>query len=329
MSELRVTEDRRLSAKPFANVVGMVGLPDIIHPPSPSMGPSPVASTSSESGHILGQDEPCFVTKTIRRYTHKQMYWVGAVKMDKDHKADVESLLKGLGVVYHAFHLEDPTNVANFDLVIHNAMNPYYAFIAFTTSLDTLDGLISTIQCNNDARQQIFDSYGMHYPCIVDCADCFLDPTYELVALHPEHFLPPGRHLSIYDHSTTSWKSYVVASDRMLRETQDPSSPSLPAFSHSPACAPPTNPFLVILNAYIKFQRYNRIQPAPPPLPPHVVQLMTKTNILVSLLYWTPEIRPNTKGAQIHELNVKYRQQNQVPDAEMDEWSSEESDDGL
>jgi len=48
-----------------------------------------------------------------------------------------------------------------------------------------------------------------------------------------------------------------------------------PSFSYSPGRSISVNPFLVILNAEIKFRRYNKIQPTPPALHPDVIELMT------------------------------------------------------
>ncbi|KAH9972838.1 hypothetical protein BGW80DRAFT_346663 [Lactifluus volemus] len=59
---------------------------------------------------------------------------------------------------------------------------------------------------------------------------CFTNPQYELIALHPEHFLPYGCPLTVYDHGTKSYKNYVVATDRCLRESVDPASPLFPPF---------------------------------------------------------------------------------------------------
>src|SRR5260221_7827194 len=68
------------------------------------------------------------------------------------------------------------------------------------------------------------------------------------------------------------------------------------AFDYNRSRGFPLNPFLVILNAEIKFRRYLREIPAPT-LPDGVVELMHKTIHLVKLIYWDPVDRPGTRRA--------------------------------
>ena len=57
------------------------------------------------------------------------------------------------------------------------------------------------------------------------------------------------------------------------------------------------NPFLVVLNAEIKFRRYLRFSQPQAPLPSDVMELVTKTLQLVDLIYWEPFIRGDTTVA--------------------------------
>jgi len=131
-------------------------------------------------------------------------------------------------------------------------------------------------------------------------AACFKNPVYELVALEPEHFLAYGAAMNVYDHKSNTFKSYVASPDRKLREFPGNSSClSLPAFTFVSERPPGSvlNPFLVVLNAEIKFRRYRRqSQSEPPsiPLPDDVQQLIDLTIELVELLYWKP-VRAATK----------------------------------
>jgi hypothetical protein len=63
----------------------------------------------------------------------------------------------------------------------------------------------------------------------------FIDPEYEFVAIYPEHFLPVGSLLPVYDPEAKTHRTYIPAQDRFLRETPEPSSPRLPAFHQIPA----------------------------------------------------------------------------------------------
>ena len=131
------------------------------------------------------------------------------------------------------------------------------------------------------------------------------NPEYELIALHPEHFLPRGAVLTVYSPGDGSHKNYVAAEDRSLRESPDPNSPRLPPFRHSTdgrEFAERINIFLVILNAEIKFRRYFKMireDPPPMPLPDDVIHLMRRTADLIDLLYCRPVPTKGSKGEAI------------------------------
>ena len=128
--------------------------------------------------------------------------------------------------------------------------------------------------------------------------DCppFSDAQYEMVLLHPEHFLPCGTSITFFsksephDHlSRLSSKNYVVGYDRTLREAPGTAGCSrLPSFSFDAVRTTyPLNPFLAILNAAIHFRRYRRM--GLPHLTPDVENLIDLTIELVELIYWVPD----------------------------------------
>jgi hypothetical protein len=125
-------------------------------------------------------------------------------------------------------------------------------------------------------------------------AQCYIDPEYELVVMHPEHFLPNGSSLLVYDPMTQGHNHYVVARDRCLRASVDPNSGRFPPFHHNVKARVQymhPNVFLVALNAETKFHRYLKMvhtKPPPTPLPTHVLSLMDRTLELIRLLYWWP-----------------------------------------
>ena len=147
-------------------------------------------------------------------------------------------------------------------------------------------------------------------------APCFVRPQYELVALHPEHFLPNGCPLTVYDHGTGTYKTYVAAGDRCLRETVDPSSHRLPPFYHRAVSRDgflEPNVYLVTLNAEIKFRRYLKMveaTPPPTPLPDHVLSLIHRTIEFVRLLYWLPTPTKGSKGERILAQQLASRRKN-------------------
>jgi hypothetical protein len=122
--------------------------------------------------------------------------------------------------------------------------------------------------------------------------------------------------LTVYDPSTATYKHYVAAEDRRIRESSDPSSPRLPAFHHVSENRDPEhhlNVFLVIINAEIKFHRYFQMTEhhSPTiPLPAGVINLMQRTMELVDLLYWEPVATEGSKGAEDLATKVANRRKN-------------------
>src|SRR5260370_29635874 len=223
-----------------------------------------------------------------------------------------------------------------------------YAFIAVTPSSSTLDGLITMVKSDNSQRQMEIDKSGRFISRSLDVGPSrkfhcgylpilsikqfsipsFVNPEYELIALHPEHFLPPGNMLAVCDPTTKICKAYVVARDRVLRESSDPSSPRFPPFHHvteSRSVPNHLNVFLIALNAEIKFRRYfGMIQPNPPivPLPDDVLNTMSRTMELMELLYWRPVPTKGSPGEKIYAEAVAYVRQTPVRGASPDPTSA-------
>jgi hypothetical protein len=191
-----------------------------------------------------------------------------------------------------------------------------YAFVAITASFTTLESLFKMVESDNNRRKQTLDTDGyvprryldvsyhgpLPTPLLKDPIhekfnnESFLDPEFELVALHPEHFLPNNTTLTVYGPNGNR-KEYVPSADRRLRESRDPASPAFPPFrpntAHRQLKRDRINPFFVILNAELKFRRYftmiNEREPPGVPLPEDVLRLMHRTIELVDLLYWEKE----------------------------------------
>ncbi len=140
--------------------------------------------------------------------------------------------------------------------------------------------------------------------------------------------------LTVYDPITASYKHYVAATDRCLRESSDPSSPRLPPFHHvsedrDPVCR--LNVFLVVINAEIKFRRYFEMEPPTTPLPADVINLMRRTMGLVDLLYWKPVPKKGSRGEEVMAKRLAGRRKNPQraarsdPKTAIERESSEES----
>ncbi len=109
---------------------------------------------------------------------------------------------------------------------------------------------------------------------------------------------------------------YVVAQDRVLCESIEPSSPCFPPFHHiaeSHHAFHHLNVFLVALNADIKFQHYFESNQHNPPmtlLPKSVVNVMNHTIKLIKLLYWRPVPTKGSPGEKIYAKSQAWAWQN-------------------
>ncbi|KDR80416.1 hypothetical protein GALMADRAFT_136905 [Galerina marginata CBS 339.88] len=117
-----------------------------------------------------------------------------------------------------------------------------------------------------------------------------MDAMYELVLLHPRHYLQKkGSALTVFTElgADLSGKMYVVSPDGALREGPDNSSPRLPAFVSNRARLPEDtlNPFLVVLNAEIAFRRFKK---RPHQLCADYTELIDLTTDLVTKIYFQP-----------------------------------------
>ena len=131
--------------------------------------------------------------------------------------------------------------------------------------------------------------------------------------------------LPICDPTTKICKVYVVARDRVLRESSEQSSPRFPPFHHVTESRNDDfdhlNVFLVALNAEIKFRRYfamTQLNPPTVPLPDDVLSIMSRTMELMELLYWRPVPTKGSPGEKIYAEAVAYGRQNPVRGARPD-----------
>ena len=247
--------------------------------------------------------------------------------------------------------------LSTVEAFVHKSLDTY-AFVALTASSSTICDLIDMVTADNDRRQQQMDETGhdfrrnfriivMAIPSVPVIAtlilyviqfdsSSFTNPEYELVTLHPEHFLPYGSVLAIY-HSVTAPTTYVPARDRRLRTSPEPDSARLPAFRHVTRSGTNRhlNVFLVVLNAEIKFRRYfHMVDQHPPttPLPVDVLNLKRLTIKLVDILYWKPVPTEGSRGEAVYHKLMEQARKNPErtarPDSEKmkERGSSKDSD---
>ncbi|KAG5637185.1 hypothetical protein H0H81_005442 [Sphagnurus paluster] len=298
-------------------------IPDAHSDGTPSITSNHSAGDAARRPSDLLLEEPCFITGSCC-FTHKRVQWV---KSDKENAVD-----RSLHVAFDK-----------------------YAFFAVTGSRETLTELIDLVRADNDNRQKhfnnsghdrlrrlgvghvLYDSIGYRKLTFTNfqlAHSAITNAEYELVALRPFHMLPQGKLLVKYSRDATghvSHKLYTASAvDNTLREY--PGSKSCPRFpkisfdSPRPPAARP-NPFLVVLDAEIKFRRYLR-QKCPPPLelPTDVMDLMRLTTELVELIFWDPVVLPNTLAAQ---KGVKIvRQTSTIPRGTDISYADDDAQDG-
>ena len=153
----------------------------------------------------------------------------------------------------------------------------------------------------------------------------FANVTYELVILHPKHFLPCGSVLPVYSGDEYAPTFYQVAPDGVLRRSPaNLESPRLPPFSFNAGFREAEfdhlNPLLVAISSQIKFRRYQRSDWLT--LEEHYRLLMAKTKTLVDAIYWKPVgLAPAVKPKN---LSTK----DEGPWSGEDRWSGGESEEG-
>ncbi|KAK2464686.1 hypothetical protein APHAL10511_003262 [Amanita phalloides] len=308
-----LTKKDRISVKPFARIPALLDLPPI------QRASASVSNVSSfrETGGGVDLSEGCLLTKSVK-YTHQLAHWVNAVRDKSADPSSIEEVIsRQLRIVpSENFTLNDPCNLAYLEAFVHTSLD-LYAFIAVTASSSTLEDLLQMVKLDNDRRQQVLDETGIEPLRMLDFSlPSVANPEYELIALHPEHFLPGGSVLTVYNPGSGTCKHYVAANDRCLRESPEPNSTRLPPFHHNSDRGPVLriNIFLVIINADFKFRRYFEMimqNPPPIPLPDHVTNLMRRTMDFVDLLYWVPVPTKGSKGEAITAHVQALRRQNE------------------
>jgi len=289
-----INRNHRLSVKRFAAVPPLLNLPPI------QRGDASVSALSSQSMRAgVNLEEGCIITHYVK-YTHQLAHMINAVRSHDPEPFEtlIEFVLKV--IPYTGFSLNHPCNLVYLEAFLHTSLD-LYAFIALVPSMSTVKGLIKMVKSDNDRRQREMDRKGLEPGRSLNFLDTsFSDPEYELICLHPEHFLPRGAILPIYSITTGTWKTYVASRDRRLRESVESDSDRLPPFRHfhNRNEGMELNVFLVTLNAEIKIRRYFKIIPQDThvtALPDDVLALMHCVLELVNLLYWDPV---PTKGSQ-------------------------------
>ncbi|KDR79726.1 hypothetical protein GALMADRAFT_136342 [Galerina marginata CBS 339.88] len=281
--------------KPYSNVPALGDLPEIVHNREPVIEKGEFVVLRPWHTDYTNRKEGCFVTKEMN-YGNQLGYWLNPVA-DSKIKKKIQGTLESMNILPHMYaDLEWEYNRSFFSPSIQSAMDDF-GFIAVTASSSTLDLLIPMIKSENIRRQAEVNKAGSAELRKIDYSHPGVsDPEFQLVAMHPHHFLPRGCQLSIFDPKTQTYTTYVAATDGHIRESVDSWSPRLPCFERNDKNRPSkkyslmqANVFFVVLGADIKFRRYFKWADANPAseqqLPEDVVTLMRRTMELAALLY--------------------------------------------
>ncbi|KAF4612746.1 hypothetical protein D9613_011879 [Agrocybe pediades] len=215
--------------------------------------------------------EGCFITKKPG-FTLENLYWVKPVQNNPRLQQTVVNYLHDLSLVRIDFSLNEASNISRLDRSLHYA-------------LDEL-GLFAVTNGEQELERQKWPIPEFEKPP-------FTNAKYELVLLHPHHFLPGrGNTLTVFTEigNDLSGKMYYVSPDGALREGPDNASPRLPPFTSNDrggAEKDMLDPFLVVLNAEVAFRRFRE---RPQPLCKDYNHLIDLTIDLMEKIYFEPVI---------------------------------------
>jgi hypothetical protein len=202
------------------------------------------------------------------------------------------------------------------DSSLHVALDKY-EFIALTVSLETGKKLLKFLEDDFVKRQRMMDLYGELQSRVFDVSSCVVrfciecanmlqsDPItgaeFQLVLLHPYQLLPYQLPLHRRGPSGT-WESYIVTNDGLLRATLHPGNTDaeeFPKFTFQSSRLPAEtlNPWFVIMNAGIKFDRF-RDNFGLDTLHSSMAEIAKQTLEIVDLIY--KPITPTDKYNQAH-----------------------------
>jgi hypothetical protein len=128
--------------------------------------------------------------------------------------------------------------------------------------------------------------------------DAFKGAKYDLILLHPKHFLPNGAPLPIFNQTTNQWVCYTVQDG----ELKDSSGNRLAPFE-DPAGATRSqglNPLFFTINAFLKIESHETKYTSQ--FPRHTLQIIDLVKKLYDLIYFLPTPQPGTRGRAIDEV---------------------------
>ncbi|KIM46728.1 hypothetical protein M413DRAFT_261488 [Hebeloma cylindrosporum] len=102
---------------------------------------------------------------------------------------EVELSLRSLELVRYDFTLDDTTNLTRLDRTLHTSLDKF-GFFAVTCSIESLTKIIEKVREENTEWLRRDNKVQRYYRGFDLSDPPFVDAQYEMVLLHPEHFLP-------------------------------------------------------------------------------------------------------------------------------------------
>ncbi|KAF6762499.1 hypothetical protein DFP72DRAFT_1164431 [Ephemerocybe angulata] len=249
------------------------GIPSLNLPPIDRTGGAQSGTSASPSvipsnravRQGIHSAEPCFVSMRYG-YCLENAHLVKAIRKDKGLKEAMESFLEQCDIVRPPFNLNSAPNLVPLEHTLHCALD--MGLFAITCSKATLLAMQDVVRDENRVYDERRGRYTRNFQ--LDKPP-FSNAEYEMVMLHPEHFLPVGNGIVMHtkdpsnkdpsNKPRTIPKLYMIAKDGVLREGKDSTSPRFPAFPFTHPRAPERrmNPLLLILNAEVAFQHFLRL----------------------------------------------------------------------
>ncbi|KAJ6491250.1 hypothetical protein C8R47DRAFT_444065 [Mycena vitilis] len=311
----RISANNGITEKRFANMPAIPG--HVLAAVTQALASDGASTKSGKSGvtHFhtpFPREEGCFVTHSIN-YANELAHFVAAIRAP-GRETEKERLITALEYEYNVvsgavmgsdtgFDLEHESNRAWLSPIFHKHHN-LYASIAIVPSLPDLIAMEASFTADNQSRQRVVDRRKTDpgrrkFDDFMQLVS--LTHQFELIVLHPAHFVVQGETVKIYRNGVGV--DYHPTLEGILA---DPDGVPLAPFSlRTPRAdaASQINPLLPNFAAAIRFRRFRRT--GCPQLGPHANNVMDASLALWNAIIWKPTKTKPTKTLSTVETKVE------------------------
>ncbi|KAJ7669383.1 hypothetical protein DFH06DRAFT_182590 [Mycena polygramma] len=237
----------------------------------------------------LPREEGCLLTQSIN-YANELAHFIAAGE-EKEKERLITMLEFELKVIpdtllLSGFDPEHASNRAWLTPLVHKH-HDIYASIAISPCLADLLALEASFSADNQLRQAVINRRGVDsgrraYDDIMK--NTTLTDRFELVVLHPMHFLIQDETLKIYRNGVGV--DYHASPEGILEDPQNVPLPPFPLRVPRDNASSKMNPVLVNFAAATRFRRFRRI--SSPPLGQHAEQVIDASLALWRAIMWKP-----------------------------------------